>query len=41
MAALGCFLVCTFDNILASVLVLAQTIKNLDFGNENEGYGSD
>ena len=41
MAGLGFLLVCTFDNLLAPVLVLAHTINNLDLGNENEGYESD
>ena len=45
MAGLGCLLVCTFSNLLASVLVLAHTINNLDLGDEqgheNEGYESD
>ena len=45
MAGLGCFLVCTFGSLLASVLVLAHTIHNLDLGDEkgheNEGYKRD
>ena len=43
MAYLGCLLVCTFGNFLASVLVAAHTVSNLDLGNEleNEGYESD
>ena len=43
MAHLGCLLVCTFGNFLASVLVAAHTVNNLDLGNEleNEGYESD
>ena len=43
MAYLGCLLVCTFGNFLASVLVAAHTVNNLDLGNEleNEGYESD
>ena len=42
MASLGCFLVCTFGNFLAPVLVAAHTVNNLDLGNEleNEGYES-
>ena len=44
MADLGCYLVCTFDNFLASVLVVAHTVNNLDLGDEqgheNEGYES-
>ena len=44
MADLGCYLVCTFGNFLASVLVVAHTVNNLDFGDEqgheNEGYES-
>ena len=43
MAYLSCLLVCTFGNFLASVLVAAHTVNNLDLGNEleNEGYESD
>ena len=43
MAGLGCLLVCTFGNFLASVLVAAHTVNNLDLGNEleNEDYKSD
>ena len=45
MASLGCLLVCTFDNLLAPVLVAVHTVNNLDLGNEqgyeNEGYESD
>ena len=42
MASLGGFLVCTFGNFLAPVLVAAHTVNNLDLGNEleNEGYES-
>ena len=42
MASLGCFLVCTFGNFLAPVLVATHTVNNLDLGNEleNEGYES-
>ena len=44
MADLGCYLVCTFGNFLASVLVVAHTVNNLDLGDEqgheNEGYES-
>ena len=44
MDNLGCLLVCTLGNFLASVLVAAHTVKNyLDLGDEleNEGYESD
>ena len=41
MPGVGFLLVCTFDSLLAPVLVLAHTINNLDLGNENEGYESD
>ena len=43
MAGLGCLLVCTFGNFLASVLVAAHTVNNLDLANEleNEDYKSD
>ena len=45
MANVGCLLVCTFGNFIASVLVAAHTVNNLDHGDEqcreNEGYGSD
>ena len=45
MANLGCFLVCTFGNFLAPVLVAAHTVNNLDLSHEqnfeNEGYESD
>ena len=45
MADLGCFLVCTFGNFLAPVLVTAHTVNNLGLGDEqgleNEGYVSD
>ena len=38
----GCLLVSTFGNFLAPVLVAAQKVNNLDFGDEqgleNEGY---
>ena len=44
MANLGCLLACTFSNFLASVLVAAHTVNNLDLGDEqgyeNKGYGS-
>ena len=44
MATLGCFLVCTFGNFVAPVLVAAQTVNNLDISHEqsfeNEGYES-
>ena len=45
MANLGCLLVCTFGNFLASFLVAAHAVNNLDLGDEqgleNEGYESD
>ena len=45
MANLGCLLVCTFGNFLASALLAADTVKSLDLdyeqGFENEGYESD
>ena len=45
MANLGCILVCTFGNFIASVLVAAHTLNNLDLedeqGHENEGYERD
>lgn len=41
MVNLSCLLVCTCDKILSPVLVAAQTINNLDLGNESEGYKSD
>ena len=45
MANLGCLLACTFCNFLASILVAAHKMNNLDIGNEqgleNEGYKSD
>ena len=45
MAKLGCLLVCTFGNLLASVLMAAHTVNNLDIrdeqGFENESYESD
>ena len=45
MANLGCLLVCTFGNFLATVLVAAHTVNNLYLddkqGLENEGCGSD
>ena len=43
MAKLGCLLVCTFGNFLASVLIAAHTANNLDFGDEleDEGYESE
>ena len=44
MANLGYLLACTFSNFLASVLVAAHTVNNLDLGDEqgyeNKGYGS-
>ena len=42
IANLGCFLVCAFGNFLASVLVAAYTVNNLDLGDEleNEDYES-
>ena len=30
---LGCLLVCTFGNFVASVLAVAHTVSNLDLGN--------
>ena len=45
MAKLSCLLVCTFGNLLASVLMAAHTVNNLDIrdeqGFENESYESD
>ena len=41
MASLGYLLVGTFGNILAPVLVAANTVNNLDVGDENEGYKSE
>ena len=45
MANLGCILVSTFGDFIASVLVAAHTVNNLDLGDEqgleNEGYESD
>ena len=45
MINLGCLLVCTFGNYLASVSVAVHVINNLGSGNEqdheNEGYESD
>ena len=43
MATLGCLLVCTFGNFLASVLIATHTANNLDFGVEleDEGYESE
>ena len=43
MADLGCFLVSTFSNFLAFVLVAVHTVNNLGDGHEpeNEGYESD
>ena len=42
---LGYLLVCTFGNFLASVLVAAHTVNNLDLSHEqsfeNKGYESD
>ena len=44
MVNLGCLLVCTFGNFLASILVVAHTVKNLDLsdeqGVENQVYES-
>ena len=42
MAGLGYSLVRTFGNFLASVLVAAHTVNNLDLGDEpeDEGYES-
>ena len=37
MANLGCILVSTFGNFIASVLVAAHTVNNLDLGDE-QGY---
>ena len=45
MASLGCLFVHTFGNFLASVLIAAHTVYNLDLSHdqsfENEGYESD
>ena len=43
MADLGCLLVSNFGRLLAPVLGVPHTVKNLDLGNEleNEGYESD
>ena len=43
MTNLGCLLVCTLGNFLASVLIATHTANNIDFGDENEdeGYESD
>ena len=41
LANLGCFLVYTFGNFLAHVLVAAHTVNDLDHGNENENYQND
>ena len=45
MVNVGCLLLCTFGNFLASVLVAAHTGNNLDLGDgqglENEDYESD
>ena len=45
MANLSCLFVCTFGNFIASVLVAAHTLNNLDLedeqGRENYGYESD
>ena len=42
IAGLSCFLVCTFGNFLAAVLVALDTVNNLDIGDEqgheNEDY---
>ena len=44
MANLGCLLVCTSGNFLAPILVAANTVNNLDTGNEqgldDEGHES-
>ena len=44
MANRGCLLVCTFGNFLASVLLAAHTVSNLDLNHEqifdNESYES-
>ena len=44
-ASLGCLLVCTFGNLLVSVLVAAHAVNNLDLGDEQhhekEGYESE
>ena len=34
MANLGCLLVCTFGNFIASFLVAAHTVNNLDLSHE-------
>ena len=36
MANLGCFLVCTFGDYLATVLTVVHTANNVDFGGEPE-----
>ena len=45
MDNLDCLLVCTLGNFLASVLVAAHPVSNLDLGDEqgceNKGYESD
>ena len=43
MAHLGCFLVCTFGNYLAPILIAAHTVNNLNIGDEleNTGYEND
>ena len=38
MANFGFFLVYTFGNFLAHVLVAAHTVNDLDHGNKNENY---
>ena len=38
MANFGVFLVYTFGNFLAHVLVAAHTVNDLDHGNKNENY---
>ena len=44
IANLGCLLACVLGDYLATVLVAAHTVNNLDFGDEkdyeNEGYES-
>ena len=43
MANLGCLLVWTFGDFLAPVLIVTNTVNNLDLGHEpeDEGYESD
>ena len=40
MDNLGCILVLAFGNCLVSVLVVANTISNLNLQQEDEGYES-